>query len=329
MLPNQLFEVFGKGVYMYGICIGVGILACLLAFYWLTKKKNVPSSVQDFVFFVAIAAIAVGFLFAKLYQALYDYIENPAAGFDFYGAGITVMGGLIGGAITFIAVYFGIGALVFRGEKKGLHIREFNSIIRVAPICIVIAHAFGRIGCLMSGCCHGALLSTTEYVVGGIWMKGTTTGQWGYYVPTQLYEALFLFALGGLLIYLLLKKNCNIIMPIYLGAYGIWRIFIEFFRDDHVGELIAGSGFKPSQWQSIVFIAIAIIMLLVYFFLKMPYFYKVEPSVVRMEKEAQEKAAKFENLEVVENSAKPEIVEDANKNETTENAETKVEEKEE
>ncbi|MBE7089863.1 MAG: prolipoprotein diacylglyceryl transferase [Clostridiales bacterium] len=269
MLPYSLFDFVD--IRMYGICIGVGILACIGVFYLLTKKKKMPSSVQDFVFFVAIVAIAVGFLFAKLYQALYNYIENPAKGFDFYNAGITVMGGLIGGAGMFLATYFGVGHFIFKGEKKGLHIKEFGKVLNVAPICILVAHGFGRVGCLMAGCCHGAYLGQ-EYVPGGIWMLGATTGVAGYYVPTQLYEALFLFATGGVLSWLYLKKNCNIIMALYLIAYGAWRIFIEFFRDDHVGELIPG--LKPSQWQSIIFIALGVALILFYYFKKIPLFNK-------------------------------------------------------
>ena len=186
MLPNPLFTLFGNGVYAYGICIAVGLMSCIGVFYYYTRKKGVPTKWQDYVFFVAIAAIEIGFLFAKLYQAFYDYLENPSAGFDFYGAGLTVMGGLIGGVAGFLIVYFGIGHFYFKGKDKGMHVKYFNEVFRVAPICIVIAHGFGRIGCLMSGCCHGALLSTDEYVFGGIYMRVPDLGIWGYYVPKQL-----------------------------------------------------------------------------------------------------------------------------------------------
>jgi len=268
MLPEPLFEVFGRGFYMYGLCIALGLLACFWVFCFYTKKKNMHESVQTFAIIVAVVAIAVGFLFAKLYQALYNYIEHPELGFNFASAGMTAMGGFIGGAIAFIALYFGIGHLYFKKEKKGLHIKEFNIVLLVAPLCIVIAHAFGRIGCLMSGCCHGALLSTTEYVSGGIWMRASDTGIWGFYVPTQLYEALFLFVLFAVLSVLYFKRS-NIIMQLYLIAYGVWRIIIEVFRDDARGAVVLG--LAPSQWQSIIFIAGGLIMLLVYYLMKKPF----------------------------------------------------------
>ncbi len=263
MLPDALFTVFGRGVTMYGICIAVGILACIAVLYVYTKKKGVPPEVQDYVFFIAIIAIAVGFLAAKLFQTFYNWLETGK--FNFYSAGITVMGGLIGGAAMFLILYFGLGNFVFKGKKSGWHKKYFNEIFLVAPICIVIAHAFGRIGCLMSGCCHGAYLGK-EYVFGGMQMKASNG--WGYYVPTQLYEALFLFVLFAVLSFLYFKRY-NIIMSIYLIAYAIWRMIIEFFRTDARGAVILG--LAPSQWQSIIFVLLGVGILAFYIWKKIPF----------------------------------------------------------
>ena len=268
MCPNPIFEIAGKGVYLYGVFIGIGLIACLWVLYYYTKKKNMPEYVQDFIFVVAIITVALGFLAAKLFQAFYDFIATGM--FDFVGAGITAMGGFVGGAIAFVVTYFVGGHFFFKGKKKGIHVKEFNKIVLVAPICITIAHAFGRLGCLMSGCCHGAYLGN-EYVFGGIYMKGTTNG-WGYYVPTQLYEALFLFLLFGVLT-LLYFKDYNFVMQVYLIAYGVWRIFIEFLRTDYRG----GAGFfSPSQWMSFLFIAGGIALFIVYKAFKIPFKIKYE-----------------------------------------------------
>lgn len=269
MLPNSLFEIFGRGIYAYGIFIAVGILTCLLVFFYFTKKRGMTQKVQDFTFFIVIVAIFFGFLFAKLYQAIYNWIQDGY--FDFYSAGITAMGGFIGGAATFILFYFLFGKFYFKGKEKELYVKQFNITLSVAPICITIAHAFGRIGCLMSGCCHGAYLGK-NYVFGGIWMRGTTDG-WGYYVPTQLYEALFLFLLFGVLTYLYFNR-CNILMQIYLIAYGVWRMIIEIFRTDARGAIVLG--LAPSQWQSIVFIVAGVGLIVFYIWRKIPLFFTKE-----------------------------------------------------
>ncbi len=268
MIPEPIFKLFGMfPVHMYGVCIATGILACFLVLFYFTKYKKMHLDVQDFAFYVTIGAIALGFLAAKLFQAFYDFIEDGV--FDFANAGITAMGGFIGGAAAFIALYFGVGHFLFQGEKKGLHIKEFNKILLTAPICITVAHAFGRIGCLMSGCCHGAYLGQ-EYVFGGIWMRGS--GLWGYYVPTQLYEALFLFLLTGVLA-LLFFKRFNITHIVYLIGYGAWRIVIEFFRTDARGAVVLG--LAPSQWQSFIFIIGGLALLAFYLIKKLPIRYAV------------------------------------------------------
>ncbi len=277
MHPQPLFSftLFGKelSVYLYGLMIAIGIIACVIVFYLYTKKKGMPTKVQDFVFFVIIISIAVGFLFAKLYQAIYDLIDSGV--WDFYGAGITAMGGFIGGAATFLVVYFLAGKFYFKGKDKDLHKREFEKIFLVAPICIVIAHAFGRIGCLTAGCCHGKLISSVK----GEWVFGTvprynyysSSGRVvfdGYYTAVQLYESLFLFALFAVLSITYFKRSCRLTMPVYLIAYGVWRIVIEFFRTDYRGAKILG--LAPSQWQSVVFILGGIAIIVYYVIRKIP-----------------------------------------------------------
>ena len=267
MVPTELFKLFGRPVYLYGIFIAVGIIVCMVVFFLYTAKANMRREVQDFAFYIAILAIIGGFAAAWFFQVMYNWIETGVLNWG--STAITAMGGFIGGAVFFVAFYFGIGALVFKGEKKNYHKEDFNTILRVAPICITIAHAFGRLGCLMAGCCHGAYLGT-EYVVGGIWMKCDSNG-WGFYVPTQLYESLFLFVLFAVLSIMYFKRS-NITHVVYLAGYGIWRFVIEFFRTDARGFTFLG--LAPSQWQSFVFIAGAIAILIIFFVKKIPF--KVE-----------------------------------------------------
>lgn len=266
--PILSFVLFGQelNIHLYGVFIALGLLACIFVFYFYTTKKKMPEKLQDFTFFIAILAIAIGFLMAKLFQAFYDFLKNGR--FDFYNAGLTVMGGIIGGATTFLIAYFVIGHFLFTGKNKGLHIEYFNEILLIAPICITVAHAFGRLGCLMSGCCHGAYLGK-EYVFGGIWMYAPDTRVTGYYIPTQLYESLFLFALFAVLSILYFKRF-NVLMQIYLIAYGVWRFLIEYVRADEVGGA-TDSLLRPSQWQSIVFILIAIALFVLYRIKKIPF----------------------------------------------------------
>ena len=265
MHPGPLFTIFGKGVTPYGLFIAVGIILCLLVYFTFTKKKGMPSKVQDFTFYVIIAAIGLGFLGAKIGQTIYVWLSSGV--FDFKNSGISAMAGFIAGAVIFVAVYFGIGKFVFKGEEKGLHIKHFNNIALVAPICICVAHGFGRLGCLMAGCCHGAETTAGN----GIYMD-PPDGPAGYYVPTQLYEAIFLFVLLAVLMILYFKR-CNIVHVFYLFGYGIWRFVLEFFRTDDRGFFL---GLYPSQWTSILFVLAGVILLIIFKSKKIPYFFPKE-----------------------------------------------------
>ena len=263
MHPDPLFKIFGMGVHPYGIFIGIGILCCLIVFFTYTKKFGMPSKVQDLAFYSAIAAIVLGFLGAKFAQALYVWFTTGV--FNFKQSGFTAMAGFIAGALIFVAFYFGLGKLLFKGENKGLHLKHFNTMARVAGCCIAIAHAFGRIGCLMAGCCHGAYLGANP-TFGGIFMETPDKGS-GYFVPTQLYEAVFLFITFAILSVLYFKRS-NIVHVFYLFLYGAWRFVIEFFRKDDRGFFL---GLYPSQWTSILFILAGIVILIIFKKKKIPF----------------------------------------------------------
>ena len=125
----------------------------------------------------------------------------------------------------------------------------------IAPACITIAHGFGRVGCFMAGCCYG--IETDSWL--GVQFPHLAHAVY----PTQLFEALFLFALSAILFYIAIKKRSAYTLPLYLLSYGIFRFCLEFLRGDNRGELL--SSLSPSQWFSIIAIISAI---LVFFIIK-------------------------------------------------------------
>lgn len=240
MCTDELF----LGIKPYGLMIAIGLLCCFFVLFTYNKKKPVDPAFTDEVFYIGVAAIFIGFLSATLFQSVYNYIANPEGGFQW--GGMTFIGGLIGGVVSFLAIYFII--------RNRLHGRLLD-IISMVPCCITIAHAFGRLGCLMAGCCHGDFHGSTQ-MPGDIFMEGTKGA--GYYVPVQLYEAIFLFVLFGIFTFLWLKKDFKHNMSLYLILYGIFRFIIEFFRGDDRGDLV---GFvSPSQFWSILMVVLAVVL---------------------------------------------------------------------
>ena len=232
MLPNPLF----LNVHMYGIMIAVGILFAFLVLFRYSKKLGLPGKLTDLVYYDGIVSILLGFGFAALFQATYNYIEHPENGFHL-GEGITFLGGMIGGTVVYLIIW-----MIFRKKVPG----NLYDIMPVIPCMITVGHAFGRIGCFFAGCCYG---KPTDSIF-GVQFPGAYFEQLGKVHPTQLYEAAFLFVLFGVLTWLLLKKKFQYTMTVYLASYGVFRFLIEFLRYDDRGQL--GKLLSPSQTMSLV-----------------------------------------------------------------------------
>ncbi len=257
MYPDELFHFLGVSIDLYTICFVVGIIACLVYTIVAMKVCGYSSSASDTIIIIGIFAIIIGLLSAFLFQAFYNFLANPSGGLRFEG--MTFIGGLIGGVIAFVAIYFifvyGINPHFKDGNFFKVNMNKgIWFLVRIAPISITIAHGFGRIGCLFAGCCHGKV--TEEWY--GIW--NATVG--AKTVPIPLYEAIFLFVLSAVMILLLFKFRSKDTMAIYLVSYGIWRFIIEFFRDDYRGDFIPG--LSPSQFWSIIMVVGGVAIFFIY-----------------------------------------------------------------
>ena len=109
-------------------------------------------------------------------------------------------------------------------------LQKYKAQINCMIVSILFAHSVGRIGCYLNDCCFGAL---------GIF-------------PVQLVEALFLFILGKRFI----KKDIARvdIVKYYVIFYGVFRFFLEFYRQDDVRGI--AFGISTSQFISFTMVAI-------------------------------------------------------------------------
>lgn len=237
-------EIFGI-IDSYSVMMVLALVAAFVLLYlFLRFKKTSKAELVDIVICGSFA-IASGLIFAILFQNLYNFVQDPSS-YRWTWA-MTFYGGLFGGVVGYLVVY----ALFIRKTSKG----DIGKVLIIAPACITIAHAIGRIGCFLEGCCHG--IETTEWYGMYFPSDGKT------YIPTQLYEAIFLFALTAVLVVLAYKKSYRYNFVIYVLAYGAFRFLIEFIRGDERGGFIGI--FSPSQIWSIVLIALAVPL---YFVLK-------------------------------------------------------------
>lgn len=243
----ELFHIGGLTVYTYGLMIALGLIGAVLLFRWLSTKFRLSEKSFNFYSTAVIISIVLGFGFAALFQAIYDFVDSGFSDFSFNG-GMTFMGGLIGGVGCFLL----ITALFAKGNIK----TDFWKVANLMACSIPLAHGFGRVGCFFAGCCYGKA-SDSIFAVQFPHLRHTV-------LPTQLFEAIFLFALFAVLLLILLKyKRIDLTLLIYLGAYAVFRFIIEYFRGDYRGSFIPG--ISPSQFQSILML-LAAAALAVYIF---------------------------------------------------------------
>lgn len=247
MYPQKIF----LDMDLYSIFMLVGVIACMVCIRVLSDRRKMTATWQNLVLFNAVAAVILGYGFAVLFQAFYNFMESGV--FEVVNdTGATFYGGLIGGTAMFIIIYFVAGHFLF---KDGYHKRHFRMVSDLAAPCIAVAHGFGRVGCLMAGCCHGP--ATDAWY--GIVMNGVKR------VPVQLFEAVFLLALGGMLFYLFwINKKYQ--MPIYMMTYGIWRFIAEYLRADHRGQTVVDF-WSPSQLVSILLMIGSAVLFAVEFYI--------------------------------------------------------------
>ncbi len=249
MYPYDLF----LGLDLYTILMIAGVFICMCFIRWQADWRGLRARLQNLILFNTVAAVVLGYGGAVLLQAFYNYMAKGK--FEIVkSTGATFYGGLIGGTAIFILIYFVAGHLLF---PDGYHKAHFRTVSDLAPAAITVAHGFGRLGCLMAGCCYGAKCDA--------WY-GIEMVRLGYKViPVQLFEAMFLLVLSIILL-LTFKRGKRYQMPAYMMAYAVWRFFAETMRADYRGESLV-KALSPSQLISVLLLAGGLVLLGIELFL--------------------------------------------------------------
>jgi phosphatidylglycerol:prolipoprotein diacylglycerol transferase len=93
----------------------------------------------------------------------------------------------------------------------------------IAP-CIMVGLAFGRIGCFLNGCCHGAACDLP-------WAVTFPNTDYGPVHPAQLYSTFNSFFLAGVLLtYYTLPHAAGRVFAMMLMLEGVSRFILEMLR---------------------------------------------------------------------------------------------------
>jgi len=223
MYPFLFPELFNYTVPMYDLLIIFGVFLMLIYVAHRFEKNDGFTRQQTNRILIL---LVISLLFALLFSFLLDGVFHSIQEGELSFGSINFLGGLIGGFASFLVLmkYF------YKDDNK-----DMKKIANTVITGVVLAHAFGRIGCFCAGCCFGI---PTESFLGVLFPHGHAhdlyPGQYVY--PTQLFEAAFLFILFFVLNQVKFFRNKEV--ETYLVGYGIWRILIEFIRGDERGVLL-------------------------------------------------------------------------------------------
>ncbi len=209
-MDRVAFNIFGIDVMWYGILMATGmILGTLIA---LKEAKRVGLK-EDDVLDLAIIAIPIGLLSARLYYVIFNweyYSQNTSQILNFRGGGMAIHGALIGGILT---------GYIFTRIKKIDFLKMADAVI----IGIPLAQAIGRWGNFINKEAYGGPTDLPwAIVVDGIKVH-----------PTFLYESIWDVTIF-IFLWLFRKKKQyeGQIIVYYVTLYSLGRFFIEGLRTD-------------------------------------------------------------------------------------------------
>lgn len=227
----------------YGLFIVLGITAGVLLGYILMRINHLKFDdfiqVACFVGLGAMAGAKLLYLIVSWESIDLSRITDPEYFSALMGGGFVFYGGVFGGLL----------GLYLCG--KILHIQVAVYARAAIPV-IPVAHAFGRIGCAMAGCCYGVPYDGPGAVV---YTESIAAPLNVSLFPVQAVEAA-----GNLVIAAVLclygevcrrnSKNPKS-LQVYLILYAVFRFGLEYVRydDSERGILM---GLSTSQWISIV-----------------------------------------------------------------------------
>jgi len=293
-MHGGLFELFGTSFPSYFVLILIGfVFATAMGALWARRVGQNPDVIVD----LGLLALICGFAGARVlhifadgyfmdyvhlctdpsqvdwhitraeclspaYAGTWDQARNVChpiekncfAWAQFWNGGFTFYGGLIGATV---AAWW-----LFKRDRF-----PFWKATDMGGMMVPIGLGFGRLGCLLAGCCFG---TPTDSVLGLSFPPTSPASDWQAREglldnhllaslpvhPTQIYESAAAFALAtfGILYLHPRKRYDGHVFAVFLGLYAVMRFGIEFFRSDDRGGFF---GLSTSQWIALLMVGLA------------------------------------------------------------------------
>ncbi len=216
-----VFHIGSFAVHSYGVMMALAFLAGLWTATLRARREKISGErVADVTLWLMVGAI----LGARIvYVTTYwkqEFADQPFSEiFMIQHGGLVYYGGLIGATIA--------GMIYIHWKKMPL----WKTADVFAPS-IALGSVFGRIGCLLNGCCYGRACSlpwAISFPADNPLHPPTTPVH-----PTEIYDALLNLVLYVFLAWLFRRKKFDgQIFATYLIIYAVFRSIVEYFRGDY------------------------------------------------------------------------------------------------
>jgi phosphatidylglycerol:prolipoprotein diacylglycerol transferase len=172
------------------------------------------------------------------------------------------------GGLTYYGGFLGASAMAYWLLRRDRF--PFWKAADMAGFAVPLGLGFGRMGCLLAGCCFGL---RTEGVMGMVFPPNSPASEAQFKLhelasvrepshpvhPTQIYESAMSFAIAAFCLLWLhgRKRYDGQVFVAFIGLYAFGRFVLEFLRADDRGGL---AGLSTSQLIGLVVIAAAVLI---------------------------------------------------------------------
>jgi len=257
-IDRVAFSIGSFDIYWYSICITTGLLLAMVFAWFNARRFGVDR--EKLVDCIIVGTIG-GIVGARLYYILFsgelmEYLKNPIDIINIRNGGIAIYGSIIGG--------LGSGAIACRFKKI-----KVLSAFDIAATGFTIGQAIGRWGNFFNQEAFG----TNTTAPWGMLLSESAQNSYAYdpqmaavdlskpVHPCFLYESIWC-ALCFVILYFVLrkwKKFDGQIFFIYIGLYGLERMFVEGLRTD---SLMLTDHIRVSQFLAGLCVAASIGLLI-------------------------------------------------------------------
>lgn len=260
-LQNHI-TIFGFSIAFYGIIIGIGMLLGITLAARDAERRGIG---EDTVYDFALLGIVCGVIGARLYYVFFrwdNYRGNLLEILNLRAGGLAIYGGVIGGILS----------LMFYCKRKK---QNFLNLADSLILGVLVGQILGRWGNFFNAEAFGRYTDSlfamqlrrdivNPIMINSALLQHLVRVNGVDYIqvhPTFLYESVWNLCLLLFLLWYRPKKHfTGEMFFLYLGGYGLGRVWIEGLRTDSL--LVPGTGIAVSQALAGVCVLVALLCIL-------------------------------------------------------------------